>query len=148
MIVEERGIPEVEFTFLGFTFKARDAKTKKGRTFPSFLPAMSKKAERKAGKKIREINLGRRTGSSLEEIKEEVNQYIRGFMNYYGKFYKSATYKLLNRLDWLLTKWVRRKYRRTKKRAYKWLRSLYKANRNIFEHWKYIIPTYAKGLEQ
>ena len=142
MIAEEGSIPEVEFTFLGFSFKARDAKTKKGRTFPSFLPAISSKAKKKAGEKIREMKLPKRTGSDFKTIQEEINRYVRGFMNYYGAFYKSETYRILKRIDWLISKWVRNKYRKTKKKAHKWLKGLYKRNRDIFEHWKYIKPSY------
>ncbi len=148
MTADERSIPVVEFTFLGFAFKARDAKTSWGRTFPSFLPGISNKAKKRAGERIREMRIGRRTGSSFEELRNEINEYIRGFMNYFGKFYKSATYIILKRLDWQLTKWVRNKYRKTKKKAYEWLRGVYKRDRDIFEHWKYIIPKHAKGLEQ
>jgi RNA-directed DNA polymerase len=148
MIVDEMSIPEVSFTYLGFEFKARDAKTKKGRTFPAFLPGISKKSLKKANEKIREKQISRRTGSTLSEIQEELNIYIRGFINYFGKFYKSATYRFLHKVDWLITKWVRNKYRKTKKEAYKWLRALYKSNNEYFVHWQHIKPRYAKGLEQ
>lgn len=148
MIVDARSIPEVSFTYLGYEFKARDAKTKKGRTFPSFLPGISKKSLKKANEKMREKHISRRTGSTLSEIREEVNRYIRGFMNYFGKFYKSATYGFLRKVEWLITKWVRNKYRKTKKQAYKWLKALYKSNNEYFVHWQYITPKYAIGLER
>jgi len=146
MIAEERSIPVVEFTFLGFTFKARDAKTRWGRTFPSFQPGISQKAKKQAGEKLREMNIRNKTQQTLQELRKDVNDYTRGMMNYYGKFYKSATYGILQRMDWLISEWVRKKYRRTRKEVRKWLRNLYRRDKELFVHWKYIKPKYAKGL--
>jgi len=44
---------------------------------------------------IREWNLPRQTSVSLNELARRYNTQIRGWMNYYGHFYKSALYRLM-----------------------------------------------------
>jgi len=138
--------PIIAFTFLGFTFKGRRALTKKGKIFTSFLPAMSEKAKKKAGEKIREMNIRNRIEISFEELTKEINQYVRGIANYYGSFYKSAIYVILKRIDWLITRWIMKKYRKTKRSMRKWIKGIFKRDKDIFEHWKYITPNYALSL--
>lgn len=92
------------------------------------------------------MKISKSTQLTLKELREKVNRYERGIINYYGKFYRSAIYRLLSRIDWLITKWVRNKYRKTKEKVQKWLKYLYRERNDLFEHWKYITPTYAQGL--
>src|SRR6266487_1509812 len=51
-----------EFTFLGYTFRARGARSKHGVTFTSFLPAISKQALSKLSVEVRRWRLHRWTG--------------------------------------------------------------------------------------
>jgi hypothetical protein len=37
---------------------------------------------------------------------------VAGWMNYYGRFYRSALYPLLARINAYLVRWIRRKYKR------------------------------------
>nr|WP_322096059.1 group II intron maturase-specific domain-containing protein [Pelagibius litoralis] len=46
-----------------------------------------------------------------------VNPALRGWINYYGRFYKSALYPPLRHLDRYLTRWVMRKYKGLKWQA-------------------------------
>ena len=39
------------------------------------------------------------------------NPYIRGWINYYSQFYKSALYPTLRRIDAYLLRWARRKFK-------------------------------------
>jgi RNA-directed DNA polymerase len=67
-----------------------------------------------------------------------INPYIRGRLNYYSHFYRSALYDSLYRIDFHLRKWVRRKYKRFKqkpKSAREWLARLIKMNPELFAHW-------------
>jgi len=56
---------------------------------------------------------------------------IRGWLNYYGKFRKSAMRRLFKVLHVRLTKWVRNKYRRFRRKhwyfAYKYLQGIAKS---------------------
>jgi group II intron reverse transcriptase/maturase len=100
------------FTFLGFTFRARGARTKHGRLFTSFLPAMGKDAQKKVSEQIRRWRLHRRTRHSLTEVAQQINPVVRGWMQYYGAFYRSALNPLLSRINAYLMRWTRNKYKR------------------------------------
>lgn len=41
-----------------------------------------------------------------------INPVIRGWMAYYGAFYRSALYPLLGRINTYLVRWIRKKYQR------------------------------------
>jgi len=100
------------FTFLGFTFRPRGARAKDGRRFLSFMPAISKDAWKKISAEVRSWRLHRRTGHTFTDLARMINPIVRGWMNYYGAFYRSALYGLLTRINAYLMRWVRKKYRR------------------------------------
>jgi RNA-directed DNA polymerase len=103
----------IQFDFLGYTFRPRRAKNRWGKPFVSFLPAVSNKAAKKLRATIREWRLGAtRNNQSLEEIARFVNPYVRGWVNYYGRFYRSALTPILRQLERALVYWVRRKLKR------------------------------------
>lgn len=100
------------FTFLGFTFRPRQAQDKVGRSFLSFIPAISKDALKKISAEVRSWRLHRRTGHTFADLARMINPIVRGWMNYYGAFYRSALHGLLARINAYLLRWVRKKYRR------------------------------------
>lgn len=57
-----------KFDFLGFTFRPRTAKTKKGVLFVTFTPAVSNKALRKMNRQIRSWKLHLWNNKSLEDL--------------------------------------------------------------------------------
>ena len=81
--------------FLGFTFRARAARTKHGAMFVLFQPAISKDAQNKISGQIRRWRLHRWIGLNLAEIARQINPVVRGWMQYYRAFYRSALYALL-----------------------------------------------------
>jgi group II intron reverse transcriptase/maturase len=128
------------FTFLGFTFRARGARTKTGRMFLSFNPAISKDALKKLSAQVRSWKLHHRTGSTEGDLARMINPIVRGWMNYYGAFYRSALYGLLGRINAYLLRWSRNKYRALKgrKRAQEaWSRAV-KLRPRFFAHWVWI----------
>ena len=104
--------PHTSFTFLGFTFRPRGARDKDGKVFLSFLPAISRDALTRIGGEVRAWRLHRRTGSSFGALARWINPIVRGWMQYYGAFYRSALYPLLARINAYLMRWARGKYRR------------------------------------
>ena len=81
----------IKFDFLSYTFRPRRAKNRWGKPFVSFLPAVSDKAAKSIRATIRSWRLGaNRNNQSLEEIAKFVNPFVRGWVNYYGRFYRSA----------------------------------------------------------
>jgi len=101
-----------DFTFLGYTFRARAARGRNGETFTSFLPAMSKDAQMKVSGQIRRWRLHLRTGHSIGELAREINPVVRGWMQYYGAFYRTVLHPLLECINSYLMRWLRKKYRR------------------------------------
>jgi hypothetical protein len=100
------------FTFLGYTFRARAARGPRGNVFAAFLPAISKEALKRLSRTVRRWQLHRRTELSLAELAEMINPVVRGWMQYYGAFYRSALSMLLARINTYLVRWTRKKYRR------------------------------------
>ena len=128
-----------KFDFLGYTFRRRIAKKKNGEIFTSFLPAISDKAQKAINKTVRAWRLQDKTNKTLAEIGRIVNPKIRGWINYYAKYYKTEMYKVLRYINYCLLKWVRRKFKNihSRKQATKWLDKIAKTNTDIFSHWKF-----------
>ena len=61
------------FTFLGYTFRARKVRTKSGRYFFSFNPAVSDEASKRIRRQVRSWRLHRRSGSTLGDLAREIN---------------------------------------------------------------------------
>jgi hypothetical protein len=128
------------FTFLGFTFRARGARRKDGSMFLNFSPAVSKDALKKMSATLRAWRLHRRTGSSEHDLARQINPVVRGWMQYYGAFYRSALYPLLGRINAYLMRWSRNKYKRLqgrKKARDQWELAV-KRRPRFFAHWTWV----------
>jgi RNA-directed DNA polymerase len=136
--------PNISFDFLGYTFKPRGAKSKYGKYFTSFLPAIADNAKKRIRKEVRSWRIQLKVDKDLWDISSMFNNKIQGWINYYTHFYKTEMYAVLRYINNALVKWVRRKYkkRKHKRRAEYWLGSIAKRDRNLFAHWKMgILPT-------
>src|SRR5258707_11862042 len=91
-------------------------RAKDGRMFLSFLPAVSRDALTKIGREVRSWRLHRRVGHSFGDLARWINPIVRGWMQYYGAFYRSALYPLLTRINAYLMRWARNKYKRLRGR--------------------------------
>ena len=129
-----------EFDFLGFTFRPRLARNKQGQFFVSFSPAISKKAEKTIRDTIRSWKIHNWTGSSLERIVEELNPRLRGWLNYYAKFRRSALNNICKMFQACLVKWAKNKFRALKRRmknARAFIAKKAQENPKLFVHWEY-----------
>ena len=136
------------FDFLGYTFRARLAKGRSG-YFASFSPAISGKAKKAVGQKIRAWHLKRRSGSDLTSIAEEINPQVRGWFGYYGAFYRSELGFLALRIDEHLVRWAMHKFKRLRGRpdkAWAWLRDARKREPTLFAHWHLIALTSSRTV--
>jgi group II intron reverse transcriptase/maturase len=70
------------FTFLGFAFRARQARDKNGKYFTSFLPAMSPEAHKAKGAQLRAMRVHQRTNLTLADLARWLNPIVAGWMNY------------------------------------------------------------------
>jgi RNA-directed DNA polymerase len=130
----------IAFDFLGYTFQPRRAKNRWGRHFISFLPAISANAAKAIRKTIRAWRLGStRNNLCLEDLARLVNPVVRGWMNYYGRFYRSKCVQVLKHLNLALAHWARRKYKRLryrKRASVHWLRRITQRDPNLFDLWR------------
>jgi RNA-directed DNA polymerase len=139
---QRRGHHEhTSFTFLGFTFQQRKALNHKtGRIFSSFLPAMSTEALKAKSVDLRALRVHRRTDLTLNDLARWLNPIVAGWMNYYGRFYRSAMASLLERVNTYLRHWAGKKYRRlrTFKRFKRWWAGLLERQPDLFAQWRWV----------
>ena len=129
------------FTFLGYTFRARKAPARDGKSmFCAFLPAVSRDALKKMGGEVHRWRINLRTTSDLGELARWMNPVIRGWMNYYGRFYRTELNGLLRRINTYLVRWARRKFKRLQafKRARRWWHGLLRRQPALFAHWAWM----------
>jgi RNA-directed DNA polymerase len=128
------------FTFLGFTFRQRRARNRQGKSFSAFLPAISKKALKKISTEVRSWRLHHRTGHTFADLARRINPIVRGWMQYYGAFYRSALYQLLSRINAYLVRWIRKKYKRLRaeKKAIECWQGITMRYPRMFAHWVWV----------
>jgi RNA-directed DNA polymerase len=127
-----------QFTFLGYTFRPRSAKNKHGVLFVNFSPAISPRAVKAIGQTIRRWRIHRRTGTTLKDLADEINLVVRGWVNYFGRFYTFKLTLLLRRIDAYLVRWLQRKYKRLRhrpRRARQLLTNVGRREPGLFAHW-------------
>ena len=127
------------FTFLGYTFCPRKAVGKNGISFTGFLPGVSRDALRHMRQTIREWNMQLKNSLELADLSAKFNPILRGWENYYSRFYKKAMTPVWNHVNYYLVHWMMRKYKhlcRHKTEASKKLKLLAQKMPNAFVHWK------------
>lgn len=137
---DRKGDFEIQkFNFLGYTFRPRRSKNKHGKFFINFTPALSNEARTKISKEIRSWRINLRSDKSLNDLAHMFNAVVQGWVNYYGKFYKSQLYPVLRNIEEDLVLWVSRKYKKFRyhrSQARKWLGQIRKREPNLFVHWR------------
>ena len=131
--------PNTSFDFLGFTFRPRRSKNRWGKYFINFTPAVSNKAAKEMRQKARRWKIHLRSDMSLDDLSRMLGPIIRGWISYYGSFYKSALYPILRHLNRILVRWAMRKFkrfRRHRKRAEYWLGEIAQRQPWLFPHWQ------------
>ena len=127
------------FDFLGYTFRPRLSKSRHGEFFVNFSPAVSDDAAKAIRREIRRWRLHLWNDKSLSDLARAINPIVRGWINYYGRFYKSMLYPTLKRINEYLIRWARRKYKRLRAhdtRTRKWLYTVARREPGLFAHWQ------------
>ncbi len=96
--------PNEKFDFLGYTFRARRSKNRWGKYFINFSPAVSNQAATKMRREMRRWRLHLRSDKALDDLAHMWNPVLRGWINYYGRFYKSALHPVFRQLNRTNTK--------------------------------------------
>jgi RNA-directed DNA polymerase len=130
--------PNEKFDFLGYEFRPRRSKNRWGKFFVNFSPGASKAAMKAIREHIRVWQLGCRVDRWIDDLARMFNPVIRGWLNYYGRYYKSALYPTLRYLNRCLARWAMAKYkrlRRHKRQAEHWVRKVSLRDPKLFAHW-------------
>lgn len=134
---EER--ENISFDFLGYTFRPRRSMNRWGKYFMNFTPAISNKSKKSIRQKVRGWKLQLKANKELFDLSMMFNSAIQGWINYYGKFYKSEMYSSLRHINKALIMWARKKYKRLarhKKNAERFMGRIAIQNPKLFKHWE------------
>ena len=132
------GYPHEKFNFLGYTFRPRRSKNRWGKYFINFTPAVSAGAATKMRQEMRRWRLPLRSDKAIDDLARMWNPVLRGWIQYYGRFYRSALYPVFRHLNDLLVRWAMRKYKRLRRhhrRAEHWLGGVAGREPRLFAHW-------------
>ncbi len=106
----------------------------------SFLPAISTRAAKAIRQTIRAWRMASpRNNQRLEDLARLTNPAVRGWMNYYRRFYRSKCVQVLRHLNGALAAWARRKYKRFRRReraSMHWLGCIARRDPKLFVLWE------------
>ncbi|MCY1722305.1 hypothetical protein OU798_18265, partial [Prolixibacteraceae bacterium Z1-6] len=132
--------PIVKFDFLGYSFQPRTTKSPRtGNLFLGYDCAISISSKKRIADKLEELNIVGLTYKSIVGVAQFLNPFIRGWINYFGKF---RTHELNPIFIWLnkrLIRWARKRYKRYRisiKRAFQWFSRVKEQFPSLFYHWQ------------
>jgi RNA-directed DNA polymerase len=138
---DRRGSHEHEsFDFLGYTFRPRLSKNRFGKHFLNFTPAVSGQAKTRMRREMRRWRIACRSDKTLTDLARMFNAVIQGWINYYGRFYKSMLYPVFRHLNETLVRWAMRKYKRLRRhtsRARRFIADVCRRQPGLFAHWRF-----------
>jgi RNA-directed DNA polymerase len=142
---QRTGKHDVEsFTFLSYSFQPRRKRDKSdgNKTSIIFAPAISSKAKTSIREAIRAILIPRWTDQTMEGFAKILNPKIRGWVNYYTRFYRQEMLQVFCYLNERIRKWLKNKYKLTSNRQvvtkYK---TMQREQTALFYHWLLGIKT-------
>ena len=131
--------PTIQFTFLGYTFRPRKAVDKYGRVYVNFSPAVSREALRTMRQTVRGWHLQLRTDKELSDLSNMFGPVLRGWAQYYSRFYSKALRPLWRQVNDYLVRGMRWKYKHLARgvtRAARALGRLASRAPRSFVHWE------------
>jgi RNA-directed DNA polymerase len=131
--------PNTSFDFLGYTFRARLVRTLKGDYFVGYGPGVSNKSKKRLLDKMRKLKIHRKVQTDLEILAEIMNPILRGWINYFDKYHKTAILSTLTKVDGILVSWAVNKHKsfnRSRRKASQWLKSITEREPTLFAHWQ------------
>ena len=128
------------FDFLSYTFRPRLSKSRFGKHFVNFSPAVSNATKTRLRREMRSWRVARRSDKSLTDLALMFNRKLQGWIGYYGRFYKSMLYPVFRHFNDTLVRWAMRKYkrlRRHKTRARGFIADVARRQPYLFAHWRW-----------
>jgi RNA-directed DNA polymerase len=129
----------ISFDFLGFTFRPRRCVSETRGLHPNFLPAISRASKKEMNRQIRGWHVQLKNDKSIRDLSNMFNPVLRGWWNYYGRFYPTELRQIWQNVNAYLVRWIRRKYKslaKHKRRARLYLKRIALKNPELFTHWK------------
>ena len=130
----------VKFDFLGYSFQPRSTKSKRtGKLFVGFDCAISIGSKKRIADKMKDLDIVHLTHNSIVGVAIYLEPFIRGWINYYGRFRLTALKPIFQQLRNRLVMWARKRYKRYKtslNRAFDWLNRIKEQFPNLFYQWK------------
>lgn len=126
------------FTFLSYDFQPRKKWDGFGRkkTFMIFAGAIATKAKVAIREAIRAILIPRWSQQTLNWFAEKLNPKIRGWINYYGKFYRRQMLEVFFYVNERVKKWIANKYKLSGKyRILAKYQAIQQQQSDLFYHW-------------
>lgn len=111
---------------------------RRGGVFLQYDCKMSRKSKQRILGELREMELHKKSQSTIQDLALLLNSKIRGWINYYGKVKRESLKPVFYYLHHRLIKWILNKYKRFKRSrvlAVKWLRRVTVQYPNLFYHW-------------
>jgi RNA-directed DNA polymerase len=129
---------KVQFGFLGYSYRPRKSGSKYAAgSYSAFTAEISKENQKKIREAIKETIQWRNTTMDIGEIAEKLNSKIRGWINYFGLYGKSALKRTMIYLDYRLIKWLGAKHKINGiKEATEKLTTIMKEHPRMFYHWE------------
>ncbi len=131
--------PAIAFTFLGYTFRPRKAVDKYDRVYVNFSPAVSRAACTEMRQTIRGWHVQLKCDKDLADLSAVFDPILKGWQQYYGRFYGSALSTVWKQMSAYLVCWPMRKYKRLarhKSRAWRAPGRLARRFPHAFIHWR------------
>ena len=131
--------PTIQFTFLGDTFRPRKAVDKYGRVYVNFSPGVSREALTAMRQTVRGWHRQLMCDKELRDLSKMFGPVLRGWSNYYGRFYPTAMKPLWRHVNDDLVRWMQRKYKRLARgvtRAARALGRVAEREPMAFGHWE------------
>ena len=133
------------FTFLGYRVPAASG-AEQARAAVQRVLARDQQARPETDRaEVRSWRLHHRTRHTFADLAREINPIVRGWMQYYGAFYRSALYQLLSRINAYLVRWIRKKYKRLRaeRKAIECWQGITVRYPRLFAHWVWV-PSVAR----
>jgi RNA-directed DNA polymerase len=75
---------------------------------------------------------------TLQQLSRKYNPIVRGWIRYYGQYYRKALRSVVRQLDRELVSWARQKFKKLRNhahRARRWLAAVSRRSPELFAHW-------------
>lgn len=128
---------QVKFEFLGFSYQPRPTRSKYHRGhITAFVPEISKDNQKRIRAEIRGTVKWKDTRQAIEQIAGKLNNKLRGWINYFGKYGKRQLRKTMMYLEMKLVKWMNDKYKQGTRSSWMQLKRLREEKPTLFYHWQ------------